>query len=207
MITDHTHSPTHSRYAFLALGIPYTPAPRWLAVLGSLIPARRAVGETEEKPPLFCGAAMLQYGLSPPRPGFADPADPAHPEPLFVHANLLKHMSGARRGESFRQTRRLSLRQDDVRARRPSSQEVGGGGVYSVPVPVVPGPLDAVAGGAREVPGRGLCSDIWAFGGGGGAAAAAAEIETVGADETFGGLMAGFEDAYFAGGARAGAWR
>lgn len=157
---------------------------------------------------------MLQYGIAPPRPGHADPSDPTHPEPLFVHANLLKHMSGARRGESFTQTRRLSLGQDDVRARyyyvQGAKEKVGadggGGGAATttdgsdlVMVPVS-GPLDAVAGGAREVRGRGLCSDIWAF-------AEGAEVETVGAKETFGELMAGFEDAYFAGGAKAGAWR
>ncbi|RMD40840.1 hypothetical protein DV735_g4318, partial [Chaetothyriales sp. CBS 134920] len=69
------------RYAFLALGISYTPAPRWLAVLGTSLGADT-----------FCGAAMLQFGITPPRPGNLDPNDPAHPEPLFAHSNLVKHM-------------------------------------------------------------------------------------------------------------------
>lgn len=165
------------------------------------MPARQ---ETDE--PLFCGAAMLQYGIAPPRSSHADPSDPTHPEPLFVHANLLKHMSGARKGQVFTEMRRLSLPQDDVRLRYYRAQSAAEGDQQqqqqqseSVGI-VVPGPLDDVVGGAREVRAKGLCSDIWAFGEG-------AEIETVDAKETFGGLMAGFEQAYFAYGAGTGAWR
>ncbi|CAE6524648.1 unnamed protein product [Rhizoctonia solani] len=55
------------RYAFWALGLDYTPAPRWLSSLGS---------ETRGR---FCGVGMLQYGLSDP------------PKPQFAHLNLLKH--------------------------------------------------------------------------------------------------------------------
>ncbi|KAH7343195.1 mannosyltransferase putative-domain-containing protein [Rhizoctonia solani] len=55
------------RYAFWALGLDYTPAPRWLSSLGS---ANRGQ---------FCGVGMLQYGLSDP------------PKPQFAHLNLLKH--------------------------------------------------------------------------------------------------------------------
>lgn len=81
--------------------------------------------------------------------------------------------------------RRLSLAQDDVRLEYDGGER---------------GPLDGVVGGAREIPGRGLCSDIWAFD----EVIAGAEVETVDAKSTFGGLMAGFEDAY---GVRAGAWK
>lgn len=159
-----------SRYAFLALGIPYTPAPRWLAVLGSSLKR----GQED----LFCGAAMLQYGISPPPRKHRDSSDPTHPEPLFVHANLLKHMSGVKPGQAFPLMRRLSLRQDDVRVEGQTA-------------------LDSVVGGARDVRGRGLCSDIWAFGKG-------AVIETVDAGEAFGNLLAGFEERY---GGRSGAWK
>ncbi|POS77555.1 hypothetical protein DHEL01_v204055 [Diaporthe helianthi] len=48
--------------------------------------------------------------------GHADPADPSHPEPLFVHTNLLKHMSGVRPGDVFPLLRRLAPGQDDVGA-------------------------------------------------------------------------------------------
>lgn len=172
-----TNKTTCSRYAFLALGIPYTPAPRWLAVLGSRLPR----GDQD----VFCGAAMLQYGIDPPRPEHTEPFEPTHPEPLFVHANLLKHMSGVRQGEVFLQMRRLSLDQDDVRLEYEHGEEE---------------PLDSAVGGAREIRGRGLCSDIWAFGEG-------AVVETVDATATFGGLMAGFEEGYFGYGGRPGAWR
>jgi alpha 1,2-mannosyltransferase len=159
------------------LGLTYTPAPRWLALLGN----RLTKGGEE----LFCGAAMLQYGIDPPRPEYADPSDPAHPEPLFVHANLLKHMSSVRQGEAFSQVRRLSLAQDDVRLEYGVGQRR---------------PLDNIGGGARNIPGRGLCSDIWTFGDG-------AQLETTEAKDVFGGLMGGFEGEYLGYGGRSGAWR
>lgn len=166
---------SHSRYAFLALGIPYTPAPRWLALVGNPYRTR------DSQEDLFCGAAMLQYGLDAPPPEYQDPSDPSHPEPLFVHANLFKHMSGVRAGHAFPLMRRLSLAQDDVRV------EVVDG----------VGPLDVVVGGGRTVAQRGLCSDIWAFGQG-------AVVETVNASQAFGGVMEGFEQRY---GMKSGAWR
>ncbi|KAJ1309263.1 hypothetical protein OPQ81_004927 [Rhizoctonia solani] len=55
------------RYAFWALGLDYTPAPRWLSSLGN------------ENGGRFCGVGMLQYGISDP------------PKPQFAHLNLLKH--------------------------------------------------------------------------------------------------------------------
>ncbi|CAE6422122.1 unnamed protein product [Rhizoctonia solani] len=55
------------RYAFWALGLDYTPAPRWLSSLGSETGGR------------FCGVGMLQYGISEPS------------RPQFAHLNLLKH--------------------------------------------------------------------------------------------------------------------
>lgn len=121
---------------------------------------------------------MLQYGISPPPTRHQDGSNPAHPEPLFVHANLLKHMSGVQKGQAFPHLRRLSLNQDHVRVDGQTA-------------------LDFVVGGAREVNGRGLCSDIWAFGPG-------VNIETVDAGMAFGGLLDGFETRY---GGRAGAWR
>ncbi|KAH8648483.1 mannosyltransferase putative-domain-containing protein [Xylariales sp. PMI_506] len=166
------------RYAFLVLGIPYTPAPRWLALLGHQL----AQGSDKS---VFCGVAMLQYGISPPRPEYADSSDPAHPEPLFVHANLLKHMSGVRKGDAFTQMRRLSLGQDGVRS-------AYGDGENS--------PLDVIVGGAKEIAGRGLCSNIWTFGD-------SATIETVDTKNAFGDLMGSFEDAYFGYGGRSGAWK
>lgn len=168
-----------SRYAFLALGLPYTPAPRWLSFLGKLDSRGTSV--------FFCGAAMLQYGLEPPRPAHRDPADPTHPEPLFAHVNLLKHMSGARPGQAFSQLRRLAPDQDDVRVIWPAGMA-----------------LQGAAGGAREVVGKGLCGDIWAFSEG----AAATRVETVETKEVYGGLMAGFEKGYFANkGTTPGVWR
>lgn len=93
-------------------------------------------------------------------------------------------MAGVRKGDAFPQMRRLALDQDHVRA-----TERGG-------------PLDHVVGGAREVPGRGLCSDLWVFGEG-----HTAVVETVDTVEAFGGLMADFEERYFASGVRAGGWK
>ncbi|CEL63889.1 hypothetical protein RSOLAG1IB_05654 [Rhizoctonia solani AG-1 IB] len=55
------------RYAFWALGLDYTPAPRWLSSIGSETGGR------------FCGVGMLQYGISEPS------------RPQFAHLNLLKH--------------------------------------------------------------------------------------------------------------------
>ncbi|KAK2596890.1 hypothetical protein N8I77_012776 [Diaporthe amygdali] len=160
------------RYAFLALGITYTPAPRWLSLLGNRDPRDN-----------FCGAAMLQYGLDPPKAGHADPADPLHPEPLFVHANLLKHMSGIRPGNVFTQFRRLFPGQDDVL-------------VEYAPATA----LHSVSGGGSAVAGRGLCSDITAFRGG-------ADVETVDTKTSFGGMMKDFEEQFFSYGALPGLWR
>lgn len=128
---------------------------------------------------------MLQYGINPPRPEYADLTDPAHPEPLFMHANLLKHMSGVKKGEVFSQMRRLSLAQDDVRVVREKGKSR---------------PLDNIVGGGKEIPGRGLCSDIWTFGDG-------AKMETLGTKDAFSGLMGGFEEEYFQYGGRPGEWR
>ncbi|KAL2287937.1 hypothetical protein FJTKL_04708 [Diaporthe vaccinii] len=160
------------RYAFLALGITYTPAPRWLSLLGNRDPRDN-----------FCGAAMLQYGLGPPRDGHADPTDPSHPEPLFVHANLLKHMSGVRPGDVFTLFRRLVPGQDDVRTEyRPATA------------------LHSVTGGGSSVAGRGLCSDIIVFQGG-------ADVETIDTKTSFGGMMKDFEEQFFSYGALPGLWR
>lgn len=74
------------RYAFWALNIPYTAAPRWLSSLGS------SVGDH------FCGYVMLQYDISKNENG--------HYLPLFLHANLLKHRSASRRTGIFRTIRR-----------------------------------------------------------------------------------------------------
>lgn len=126
---------------------------------------------------------MLQYGLGPPRAGHADPADPSHPEPLFVHANLLKHMSGVRPGNVFTQLRRLVPGQDDVRAE------------YHPAVA-----LHSVKGGGSSVAGRGLCSNITAFRGG-------ADVETVDTKLSFGGMMKAFEEEFFSYGALPGLWR
>lgn len=129
---------------------------------------------------------MLQYGLAPPPPSRADPADPSHPPPLFVHANLLKHQSGGgvRPGGVFALLRRLSPLQDDVRA-------------WHAPATA----LHSVAGAGEAVAGRGLCSGIRAFRGG-------AEVETVDARGAFGGLMEGLEEQYFGySGTRPGVWR
>lgn len=126
---------------------------------------------------------MLQYGLSPPRGGHADPADPSHPEPLFVHANLLKHMSGVRPGDVFTLFRRLVPGQDDVRTEyRPGTA------------------LHSVTGGGSSVAGRGLCSDIIAFRGG-------ADVETIDTKTSFGGTMKDFEEQFFSYGALPGLWR
>lgn len=121
---------------------------------------------------------MLQYGISQPLSTHQDRSDPTHPEPLFVHANLLKHMVGVKKGQAFPLMRRLSLAQDDVRLEGKTA-------------------LDSVVGGAKEISGRGLCSDIRAFGKG-------AVVETVDSGVAFGGLMAGFEERY---GGRSGAWK
>lgn len=126
---------------------------------------------------------MLQYGLDPPKAGHADPADPLHPEPLFVHANLLKHMSGIRPGNVFTQFRRLFPSQDDVR-------------VEYAPATA----LHSVSGGGSAVAGRGLCSDITAFRDG-------ADVETVDTKTSFGGMMKDFEEQFFSYGALPGLWR
>jgi alpha 1,2-mannosyltransferase len=161
------------RYAFLALGLPYTPAPRWLSVLG---------GPDKNN---FCGAAMLQYGLSAPDKKHQDEQDPAHPAPLFVHANLLKHQNafGGSTGK-LSWLRRLSPTQDDVRADYPAATA-----------------LHSARGGGADIPGKGLCSDITAFRGG-------ADVETVDAKEVYGGLMETVEEEYFANpGTKPGSWR
>lgn len=87
-------------------------------------------------------------------------------------------MSGVKQGEAFPLMRRVALTQDDVRVEGKMA-------------------LDSVVGGARQVSGRGLCSDIWAFGDG-------AVVETVDTATAFGGLMADFEERY---GGRSGAWK
>ncbi|KAG8695095.1 hypothetical protein FRC09_009398 [Ceratobasidium sp. 395] len=61
------------RYAFWALGLDYTPAPRWVSSIGS---------KTNDR---FCGVGMLQYGLSD-----------SNAKPMFVHLNLLKHIYRSR---------------------------------------------------------------------------------------------------------------
>ncbi|KAF8709259.1 putative Mannosyltransferase, partial [Rhizoctonia solani] len=71
------------RYAFWALGLDYTPAPRWLSSLGS---------ETGSR---FCGVGMLQYGISEP------------PKPQFAHLNLLKHTFRAK--PVFTMTQRAAI--------------------------------------------------------------------------------------------------
>lgn len=130
---------------------------------------------------------MLQYGLEPPRPAHHDRADPAHPEPLFVHANLLKHMAGARPGHVFGQLRRLAPDQDDVRVAWPAGTALHG-----------------VAGGAREVAGKGLCGDVWSFA----AVEGLTRVETVETKKVYGGLMEKFEEGYFGNrGTRPGVWR
>lgn len=170
--------PEHSRYAFLALGIPYTPAPRWLSLLGGTLTPQSSV---------FCGSAMLQYGLDAPDDPGQVPGR-SHPPPLFVHANLIKHQTGARpaSGTAFSLVRRLSPLQDDVRAEYATAAAA---------------PLDGVAGGAKEVGGRGLCSDIVAFRDG-------VDVETVDAAGVYGGVLDGFEEVYFGyPGTRPGVWR
>lgn len=126
---------------------------------------------------------MLQYGLDPPRDGHADPADPSHPEPLFVHANLLKHMSGVRPGDVFTLFRRLVPGQDDARTDYHAATA-----------------LNSVAGGGTTVVGRGLCSDIVAFRDG-------ADVETGDTRALFGGVMKDFEEQFFSYGALPGLWR
>lgn len=135
---------------------------------------------------------MLQYGLEPAPAAHQDVLDPTHPEPLFVHANLLKHMSGARPGNVFNQVRRLSPDQDDVRIEWPAGTALHG-----------------VAGGARQVASRGLCGDIWSF-----STAAdknrpgATRVETRETKDVYGGLMASFEASYFGNkGTKPGVWR
>jgi len=63
------------RYAFWALGIPYSVAPRWIGSVGFNAP-----WDNDR----FCGVAMLQYDIEPI-------SSLKHPFPLFMHANLLKH--------------------------------------------------------------------------------------------------------------------
>lgn len=137
---------------------------------------------------------MLQYGLAPPRTAHQDRLDPTHPEPLFVHANLLKHMAGARPGSVFNQLRRLAPDQDDVRVVWPAGTALHG-----------------AAGGAREVSGKGLCGDVWAFSaaeGGLSGGPGAARVETVETKQAYGGLMEKFEEEYFGNrGTRPGVWR
>jgi len=65
------------RYAFWVLGLPYATSPRWLSSLGfyNIYNDGR-----------FCGHTMLQYDITSSNPS-------THPPPLFVHANLLKHLT------------------------------------------------------------------------------------------------------------------
>jgi len=63
------------RYAFWALGIPYSVSPRWISSVGFNAP-----WDNDR----FCGVAMLQYDIEPM-------SSLQHPFPLFMHANLLKH--------------------------------------------------------------------------------------------------------------------
>lgn len=74
------------RYAFWALNIPYTSAPRWLSPLGSSVNGR------------FCGYVMLQYDIAK--------GDKDQYLPLFLHANLLKHRSTSRGKKIFRTIKR-----------------------------------------------------------------------------------------------------
>lgn len=149
---------------------------------------------------------MLQYGLDPPRSEYADASDTGrtHPEPLFVHANLLKHQSGVPKGGAFTLLRRLKLAQDGVRDGGASfhdddNQEEKQGEKRKRT-------LDSVVGGGKDITGRGLCSDIWTFGFGN-EAEAKAEIETVDARLAFSGAMETLEERYFGVGVRPGGWK
>ncbi|KAF8307448.1 hypothetical protein DL93DRAFT_2087974 [Clavulina sp. PMI_390] len=66
------------RYGFWALQLPYSVSPRWLSELGFRSPFDNN---------RFCGVVMLQYDI------VESPTSGEHPMPLFVHANLLKHLN------------------------------------------------------------------------------------------------------------------
>ncbi|KAJ9103730.1 hypothetical protein QFC21_002190 [Naganishia friedmannii] len=74
------------RWAFRALDIPFAVSPMWAVPLG-----HRNWFENGGR---FCGHTILQYDLDT---AFGND----EPQPLFVHSNLLKHISGVHRGNAF----------------------------------------------------------------------------------------------------------
>lgn len=92
------------RYAFLALDIPYTPAPRWVSSVGFVTVEKR-----------FCGLSTLQYGLDPPKEDQKDLEDASHPAPMFIHANLIKYSKTVPSGNTFGMIKRLAPLTDKLR--------------------------------------------------------------------------------------------
>lgn len=160
------------RWAFRALDIGYVPAPRWMSALGFL---NGADGR-------FCGHTTLQHDL-------VTPTGYTAPPPLFVHANLLKHLGGGGgfgtgpgRQRLFSHVKRMAL--DDAGI---TSLNYARMTVYTGP--------------------RNMCLDLGVED-----SAEAAQglgenkVETVEVAQLEGNPFDGFEDLFFAAGGKVGGW-
>lgn len=173
------------RYGFYAMGLDYSPAPHWLSSYGNVHPYQ-VDGHT------FCGLAMFHYGLSPadwehfPQAHPSETDRETHAPPLFVHANLLKHSNGYRRGRTFTTFKRIRHDSTEVDMPRPRSNVY-----WSI---------------------NNMCVDIWdAFGdtdpragGNDGANFENGDIVVEKSTEAFGGVLDGFEEMFYAEGGKAG---
>lgn len=151
------------RWAFVALDIPFTRSSKWITCLGKMYRKE------------FCGHTVLQYELDPP-PG------ETRPRPLFMHSNLLKHISGVREGSTFTHLRRMSM--DD----------------YTDPS------LNQAHMWVYWGNGRGMCTDIELRNNGDDLEVQGQYIMTQALDEVEGQPFYGFEEMFFKEGGRAGGW-
>ncbi|GMK59208.1 hypothetical protein CspeluHIS016_0702230 [Cutaneotrichosporon spelunceum] len=144
------------RWAMRILDLPYAPAPRWVSALG-------IANELDKNK--FCGHTMLQHDLVPPFP------------PLFVHANLLKHLQGGlSRGRVFTHVKRMAQDGYDDQS------------------------LNNVFFYVYNGPGRGMCTDIlYQAGDEVGQSVLVVPVSEVPEIE-------GFEDAWWDAGGRVGGW-
>ncbi|ORY32097.1 mannosyltransferase putative-domain-containing protein [Naematelia encephala] len=160
------------RWAFRMLDIPFGESPRWMSALGGLNPYESG---------RFCGHTVLQYDLTIPSGYTSEP-------PLFVHSNLLKHLSaaGLHNGNLFTHVKRMH--NDDPK------------------LPI----LNHVRSWVYTGSGRGMCLDLDWHG------TAEEDLteqerrenypELLAVDELEGKPLAGFEAAFFEEGGRIGGW-
>ncbi|KAL7419528.1 hypothetical protein Q5752_005439 [Cryptotrichosporon argae] len=159
------------RWAWRMLDIEFARSPKWMSPLGFL---------NAHEGGRFCGHTMLQYDLVTP-PGYTSPP------PLFVHANLLKHLGGGlAKGQVFTHLKRFKR------------------DAYAEPS------LNYAHLWVYNGRGRGMCTDLeWNVGWEQNLPADVRDgqgVELVPLDELEGRPFDGFEDAFWELGGRVGGW-